>query len=119
MSGRSLSGLVRAAALLALCAVAAQLPAANPATKAECLQMTRAPLEGQCRSIFAGAGRESERQACLEAIGPQLEAVCEQFFGAGRDFCATCTTGCTQAYASGDTKRRECLSMCLQQPGCQ
>jgi hypothetical protein len=92
--------------------------AADPRNLEECVQMTRAPLEAQCRSIFAAAGQAVERAACLEQIGPQLQSVCEQFFGEGRDFCATCTASCTGTFDSGDGRRRECLAMCLQQPGC-
>ena len=92
---------------------------ADPRNMTECVQMTRAPLEAQCRSIFSRPDQEAERGACLERVGPQLEALCQQFFGEGTDFCATCTSSCTKTFPSGEGKRRECLAMCMRQPGCQ
>ena len=88
----------------------------DPRSKSECVAMVRAPLQSQCRSMFSDP---SQIDACLQQINPQLERVCEQFFGAQSDFCATCTASCNQAFQSGDGKRRECLGMCLRQPGCQ
>ena len=106
-------------AVLLAVPLAAPAQGGNPRNMTECVQMTRAPLESQCRVIFGAPGQETQRSACLERVGPQLQAVCQQFFGDGSDFCSTCTSSCNQAYAAGDGKRRECLTMCLQQPGCQ
>lgn len=107
-----------ALAMLAMLPLMAAAQSGSPGNMAECVQMTRAPLQAQCRSIFASPAQAEQRKACLERVGPQLDAVCQQFFGAGSDFCATCTTTCNQTFGSGDGKRRECLAMCLQQPGC-
>jgi len=93
--------------------------ARDPGNMAECLQMTRGPLEQQCGAIFGAAGQQAERTACVEQIEPQLRAVCQQFFGDGVDFCAACTSGCTEAFPAGDGKRRECLAMCVDHPGCR
>ena len=93
--------------------------AADPTTKAECLSMMRAPLEAQCRKLFATSEQAEQQAACFGAVVPQVESVCEQFFGAGRDFCSTCTSSCTKNYEAGKAERRQCLSMCLAQPGCQ
>ena len=91
----------------------------NPTNKAECLRMAQGPLERQCNTIFASDSQREQRSACLAQVRPRLEAVCEQFFGAGSDFCATCTSSCNRSFQPGDGKRRECLAMCLRQPGCQ
>lgn len=112
------------AARLGLCLIAALVAplggqpvmAKDPTTKAECLRMVRGPLEAQCRSQFAG--QPSQLGACLQLGAPLLEQVCDQFFGDGVDFCATCTSTCTRVYASGDGQRRECLAMCMEHPGC-
>lgn len=105
--------------LIVALASASTARAQNPTNKSECLQMTRGPLETQCRNMFSGADQKEQQAACLAQIGLQLDEVCEQFFGEGRDFCATCTSSCTQSYPPGNDKRRQCLAMCLDQPGCK
>jgi len=91
----------------------------DPRNLTECVQMTRAPLEQRCDGLFGGPGQGEQHAACLGQVATHLRAVCEQFFGEGRDFCATCTSNCTEAFPAGEGKRGECLSMCLRQPGCQ
>ena len=115
------TALVLRVTALALAVVCTPLHAqtGDPRTFDECVQMTRAPLEQRCSAMFASAGQGAQRAACLEQVVPQLEAVCESFFGEGRDFCTACTSGCNQAFPPGDGQRRECLQMCLQQPGCR
>ena len=113
----------RALSLLVLL-VAALVPATpavaqNPTNKAECLQMMRGPLEAQCQKMFAKGGQTDQLASCFAAIDPQVSSVCGQFFGEGRDFCATCTSSCTKNFEPGNDERRQCLAMCLAQPGCQ
>lgn len=103
--------------LVAACASMTTATAQNPTSKAECIQMTRGPLEQHCRSMFAN--QAEQQSACLAQVGPQLDQVCEQFFGSGQDFCATCTSSCTQNFPAGNEKRGQCLSMCLAHPGCK
>ncbi len=92
--------------------------AGDPRNKPECLIALADALETECRRIYAGAEQTSMREQCLNAIAPQLEPVCEQFFGEEADFCATCNKGCTDNFQSGSDRRKECLTMCLNQPGC-
>ena len=92
--------------------------AGDPRNKSECLTALAGALETECRKIYAGAEQASMREQCLNAIAPQLEPVCEQFFGEGADFCATCNKGCTDSFPSGSDRRKECLTMCLNHPGC-
>jgi hypothetical protein len=92
--------------------------AGDPRDKSECLTALADALESECRRIYAGAEQESMREQCLNAIAPQLEPVCEQFFGNGADFCATCNKGCTDNFLPGSERRKECLTMCLNQPSC-
>ncbi len=92
--------------------------AVDPRNKSECLTTLAGALESECRRIYDGAGQESTREQCLNAIAPQLESVCEKFFGEGADFCATCNKGCTDSFPSGSDRRKECLTMCLNHPGC-
>jgi len=106
-------------AMLAAMPLVSPAQSGNPTNKADCVRMTRGPLETQCRGLFANPSQKEQQAACLQQVQPQLETVCEQFFGASSDFCSTCTSSCNQAFKSGDGKRRECLSMCLQQPGCK
>lgn len=99
---------------LALC-VFAPLQARDPTNMSECVSTIKPLIETQCRSMFTD---EEQRSSCLQQVGAQVQQTCNQFFGEGRDFCATCTSSCTQNFPSGDPKRRECLSMCLSQPRC-
>ena len=92
--------------------------AVDPRNESECLIALAGALESECRRIYEGAGQESTREQCLGAIAPQLESVCEKFFGEGADFCATCNNSCTDSFPSGSERRKECLSMCLNHPGC-
>ena len=92
--------------------------AGDPRNKAECLTALAGALESECRRIYAGAEQATMREQCLNAIAPQLEPVCERFFGGGVDFCATCNKGCTDSFPSESDSRKECLTMCLNNPGC-
>jgi len=93
--------------------------AADPASQEECVRMTRAPVQEQCRTLFAGPGQVSQRAACLDGAADNVASVCERFFGEGKDFCAVCTSACTGNFTPGDDRRRECLDMCLAHPGCR
>ena len=108
-------------ACLALAAFATDACAqtGEPRNMNECMQMTRAPLQQDCATLFAGPDQGESRTACLEQVTTRLRAVCEQLLGVGRDFCATCTSNCTQAFPAGQGKRGECLAMCFRQPGCE
>ena len=108
---------VLASALGLALAVAVAVPAAaqDPTNRSECVGMMRAPLEAQCAQLFSD---DEQRVACLEQVGPQVQRVCGQFFDSDADFCATCTSSCNTNFPAGDGKRRECLSMCISQPGC-
>jgi hypothetical protein len=97
---------------------ATALPAAEPKNKSECMESIQQPLQDQCRKLIAQAGNSTVAQ-CLAAIGAQVELVCEQFFGAGKDFCAVCTSGCTSNFQPNTGQRTSCLQMCMRQPGCQ
>ena len=92
--------------------------AGDPRNKSECLTALAGALETECGRIYAGADQVSTREQCLSAIAPQLETVCEQFFGEGADFCAACNKGCTDNFPSGSDRRKDCLTMCLNQSGC-
>jgi hypothetical protein len=107
---------IAAIAILVLTPVDAD--ARDPRDKPECLSALADALASECRRIYAGAEQESMREQCLNAIAPHLEPVCEQFFGNGADFCATCNKACTDNFSPGSERRKECLTMCLNQPGC-
>ena len=92
--------------------------AGDPRNKSECLSALSGALESECRRIYAGTDQASMREQCLIAIAPQLEPVCEQFFGEGTDFCVTCNKGCTDSFPSGSERRKECLTMCLNHSSC-
>jgi len=92
--------------------------AGDPRNKSECLTALAGALETECRRIYAGAEQTSMREQCLGAVAPQLEPVCEQFFGEEADFCATCNKACTDNFQPGSGDRKECLNMCLSNPGC-
>lgn len=93
--------------------------AADPRNESECISMTREPMKAECRRIFSGAEQAPMLESCLSAIDQQLEVVCKQFFGEGKDFCAVCTKSCTDNFQAGNSRRKECLAMCLDHPGCQ
>jgi hypothetical protein len=93
-----------------------QAQARDPTTMSECVSTLRPAVEARCREMLADPQMQS---SCLQAVAPQVKKTCEQFFGAGRDFCAECTSGCTRSLPAGDPQRRECLSMCMAQPGCR
>lgn len=105
--------------LAAALACALPVHAQNPTNQSECVRMTRDALKTQCHKMFGAAGQREQLSACLSAAGPELDKVCEQFFGAGSDFCATCTSSCVQSYPPGSAERPQCLTMCLDQPGCK
>ena len=105
-----------AVAILALTPVHSD--AGDPRNKSECLTALAGALDSECRRIYAGAEQSTMREQCLNAIAPQLEPVCERFFGEGVDFCATCNKGCTDSFPSESDSRKECLTMCLNNPGC-
>ncbi len=107
---------VIAVALLVL--MPADSDADDPRNKSECLTALADALQKECRRIYAGAEQASLREQCLNAVASQLEPVCEQFFGEGADFCATCNKGCTDNFEPGSERRKECLRMCLSSPGC-
>jgi hypothetical protein len=108
--------LALAVALLILAPVDSQ--AGDPRNKSECLNQLAGALETECRRIYAGADQVAMREQCIDAIGSQLEPVCEQFFGEGADFCATCNEACTDNFPQGSDRRKECLTMCLSHSGC-
>ena len=89
---------------------------AEPTNAAECRSTLLPIIETRCQQMFTDAGQKT---ACSQQAGSQVEKTCQQFFGAGQDFCATCTSSCTQNFAAGDGQRKQCLAMCLNQPGCQ
>jgi len=103
--------------LQALLVNAIALQAADPKNKSECMQSIQQPLQEQCRKLMAQTGNTTVA-GCLAAIDAQVELVCEQFFGAGKDFCAVCTGGCTSNFQSNTEQRTACLQMCIRQPGC-
>ncbi len=90
----------------------------DPRNESECLTALADALETECLRIYASADQASTRDQCLNAIIPQIKPVCEQFFGEGADFCATCNKSCTDSFASGSNSRKECLTMCLNHQGC-
>ena len=90
----------------------------DPRNESECLTALADALETECLRIYASADQASTRDQCLNAIIPQIKSVCEQFFGVGADFCATCNKSCTDNFASGSNSRKECLTMCLNHQGC-
>ena len=96
-------------------ALSATVQARDPTNMSECVSTIKPLIESQCKSMFTD---EQKRSSCLQQVGPHVQQTCNQFFGEGQDFCATCTSSCTQNFPSGDPKRRECLSMCLSQPRC-
>ena len=114
---RTLTALGLAAAA-SLFATAGGAPG-DPTNMEECVRMTQDPVEAQCGALFARPDQASQRAACLDSVAATVASVCERFFGAGKDFCAECTSACSANLAAGDGRRRECLSMCLAQPGCQ
>ena len=89
---------------------------ADPTNDAQCRSTLQPIIEARCQQMFTDAGQKS---ACLQQVATQVGKTCQQFFGAGQDFCATCTSSCTQNFASGDGQRKQCLTMCLNQPGCE
>ena len=90
----------------------------EPRNEAECVVALSDALKTECLKIYANAGDASMRDQCLNAIAQQVELVCEQFFGEGADFCATCTKSCTDNFEPGSDSRRECLTMCLSNQAC-
>ena len=104
--------------LQALMVSATALQAAEMKNKSDCMKSMQRPLQDQCRKLTAQAGSTTVEQ-CLAAVDAQVELVCEQFFGAGQDFCTVCTSGCTSNYQPNTGQRTSCLQMCMRQPGCQ
>ena len=92
--------------------------AGDPRNKSECVTALAAAMQSECPSLYAGAEQAPMREQCLGLIGSQVESVCEQFFGKGVDFCATCNKGCTDNFPSESGRRKECLSMCLSHSDC-
>ena len=108
---RTLLGLV----LLSICFAA---DAQDPRNKDECLSALTDPLAAECSKRFAGTDQSDSRKQCIALVAPQVEMICEQFFGAGVDFCATCTRQCTDTIHVGSPERKECLAMCLNHQSC-
>ena len=103
------------------CLLAAHAPqgfaaAGDPTNKAQCLSSLRSAIESRCEQMFTDA---EQKTACLQQVGSQVEQTCQQFFGEGTDFCAACTSSCTQNFDSTNKRRRECLDMCLKQRACR
>ena len=102
--------------LLGTLALTTSAAAGDPTNKAQCLSRLRSAIESRCEQMFSEA---EQKTACLQQVGSQVEQTCNQFFGEGTDFCASCTSSCTQNFDSATKRRKECLSMCLRQRGCQ
>ena len=115
-AGRRRSTMTRHLCAIAVLLLAAEADARDPTNMNECLGSLKPAIEARCRQMYAD---QRQQASCLQAVAPQVRQTCQQFFGAGQDFCAVCTSSCTQSIPAGDPRRRECLSMCLAQPKCR